>query len=287
MGKWPCAQWGSEKSLWVTVSSRGLLGGHPPSAALLLGCLSCVSLPGLQSCPLTSLSLPPCSTPSTKNKGINKWVITNLSSCKLFQYTVFLIRILPIWYLSFFFDMSENVFVKIFKLLKVPLNCSRSNIHSLHWTCPTDCSSSLAPPTPLSHPPGYVFCMLHRLPEQHDCLFDHLGRGRQEAVLKMVKLDRKVGRSCQRIGEECSWRISAIRQYLGTNRDLIFSFFWVSYFSRFLQVFWIQTSTCFFKLCSFLFTSHCSPLSGSFPASVCLIVSLLLRCLLEKNHTQE
>lgn len=52
---------------------------------------------------------------------------------------------------------------------------------------------------------GYVFCMLHRLPEQHECMFDHLGRGRQEAVLKMVKLDRKVGRSCQRIGEECSW----------------------------------------------------------------------------------
>ncbi|XP_041952556.1 AN1-type zinc finger protein 3 homolog [Alosa pseudoharengus] len=51
---------------------------------------------------------------------------------------------------------------------------------------------------------GYVFCMLHRLPEQHDCMFDHLGRGREEAVLKMVKLDRKVGRSCQRIGEECS-----------------------------------------------------------------------------------
>lgn len=51
---------------------------------------------------------------------------------------------------------------------------------------------------------GYVFCMLHRLPEQHECLFDHLGRGRQEAVMKMVKLDRKVGRSCQRIGEECS-----------------------------------------------------------------------------------
>ncbi|XP_056463922.1 AN1-type zinc finger protein 3-like isoform X1 [Gadus chalcogrammus] len=51
---------------------------------------------------------------------------------------------------------------------------------------------------------GHVFCMLHRLPEQHHCLFDHLGRGRQDAVLKMVKLDRKVGRSCQRIGEECS-----------------------------------------------------------------------------------
>ncbi|CAN9507542.1 unnamed protein product [Ophioblennius macclurei] len=51
---------------------------------------------------------------------------------------------------------------------------------------------------------GFVFCMQHRLPEQHDCLFDHLGRGRQDAILKMVKLERKVGRSCQRIGEECS-----------------------------------------------------------------------------------
>uniref|UniRef100_A0A3B1ISL2 AN1-type domain-containing protein n=1 Tax=Astyanax mexicanus TaxID=7994 RepID=A0A3B1ISL2_ASTMX len=51
---------------------------------------------------------------------------------------------------------------------------------------------------------GFVFCMRHRLPEQHDCVFDHQGRGRQEAVRKMVKLERKVGRSCQRIGEECS-----------------------------------------------------------------------------------
>ena len=55
-----------------------------------------------------------------------------------------------------------------------------------------------------SAPAGYVFCMLHRLPEQHDCTFDHMGRGREEAIMKMVKLDRKVGRSCQRIGEGCS-----------------------------------------------------------------------------------
>uniref|UniRef100_A0ABI7ZS39 Zinc finger AN1-type containing 3 n=1 Tax=Felis catus TaxID=9685 RepID=A0ABI7ZS39_FELCA len=32
---------------------------------------------------------------------------------------------------------------------------------------------------------GYVFCMLHRLPEQHDCTFDHMGRGREEAIMKM------------------------------------------------------------------------------------------------------
>ncbi|XP_029702315.1 AN1-type zinc finger protein 3-like isoform X2 [Takifugu rubripes] len=38
---------------------------------------------------------------------------------------------------------------------------------------------------------GFVFCSLHRLPEQHGCLFDHLGHGRQEAVQKVVKLRRK------------------------------------------------------------------------------------------------
>lgn len=68
--------------------------------------------------------------------------------------------------------------------------------------------------------PGYVFCMLHRLPEQHDCVFDHLGRGREEAVLKMVKLDRKVGRSCQRIGEECSWLVDPpTRERWGTYKE--------------------------------------------------------------------
>ncbi|EHB05921.1 AN1-type zinc finger protein 3 [Heterocephalus glaber] len=64
---------------------------------------------------------------------------------------------------------------------------------------PEGISESLTLPVP-----GYVFCMLHRLPEQHDCTFDHMGRGREEAIMKMVKLDRKVGRSCQRIGEGCS-----------------------------------------------------------------------------------
>ncbi|XP_035312877.1 AN1-type zinc finger protein 3 isoform X4 [Cricetulus griseus] len=63
---------------------------------------------------------------------------------------------------------------------------------------------SLITPTKRPCGAGYVFCMLHRLPEQHDCTFDHMGRGREEAIMKMVKLDRKVGRSCQRIGEGCS-----------------------------------------------------------------------------------
>uniref|UniRef100_A0A803K0E2 Zinc finger AN1-type containing 3 n=1 Tax=Xenopus tropicalis TaxID=8364 RepID=A0A803K0E2_XENTR len=35
---------------------------------------------------------------------------------------------------------------------------------------------------------GYVFCMLHRLPEQHDCTFDHMGRGREEAIMKMESI---------------------------------------------------------------------------------------------------
>lgn len=78
---------------------------------------------------------------------------------------------------------------------------------------------------------GYVFCMLHRLPEQHECMFDHLGRGRQEAVLKMVKLDRKVGRSCQRIGEECSWAASFFWCSDGILAPLkILCVFWIHFF---------------------------------------------------------
>ncbi len=97
--------------------------------------------------------------------------------------------------------------------------------------------------------------MLHRLPEQHECLFDHLGRGRQEAVLKMVKLDRKVGRSCQRIGEECSWaagRISVFRRCLSTNRDLIFFFFSSSHFvfQDLCRFFGYKPPPFSFKLCS-------------------------------------
>ena len=140
--------------------------------------------------------------------------------------------------------------------------------------------------------------MLHRLPEQHECLFDHLGRGRQEAVLKMVKLDRKVGRSCQRIGEECSWatfppfpRISVFRQCLSTNRDYIIFFFLLSFlfFQDFSRIFWIQTSASFlFKLCSLLFWGGGIPLLlPLYSASVGLIISLLLRCLLGKKGNTE
>ncbi|XP_055754844.1 uncharacterized protein LOC129834119 [Salvelinus fontinalis] len=70
----------------------------------------------------------------------------------------------------------------------------------------TDTAQGILVSTPTKRPcnSGYVSRMLHRLPEQHNCLFDHLGRGREEAALKMVKLYCKMGRSCQRIGEECS-----------------------------------------------------------------------------------
>uniref|UniRef100_A0A8C4N8W4 Zinc finger, AN1-type domain 3 n=1 Tax=Eptatretus burgeri TaxID=7764 RepID=A0A8C4N8W4_EPTBU len=45
-----------------------------------------------------------------------------------------------------------------------------------------------------------VFCGLHRLPEQHGCTFDHQGEGRQEALRRMVKPEKRVGRSFQRLG---------------------------------------------------------------------------------------
>lgn len=131
--------------------------------------------------------------------------------------------------------------------------------------------------------------MLHRLPEQHECLFDHLGHGRQEAVLKMVKLDRKVGRSCQRIGEECSWatvfhsqRTICVRWCLSVNRDMIFVFF-----NFILQgLYWFSLQECkpaFFHLkiqLILLISEHC-PLFVYFPLPIGFIVSCLLRCLLE------
>lgn len=47
---------------------------------------------------------------------------------------------------------------------------------------------------------GYVFCLLHRLPEQHDCIFDHKDSGRQEAMKNMVATGRKkIGRSFHRM----------------------------------------------------------------------------------------
>ena len=51
-------------------------------------------------------------------------------------------------------------------------------------------------------PSGYTFCQLHRLPEQHNCAFDHKESGRQEARKKMISPGpKKVGRSFQRIDE--------------------------------------------------------------------------------------
>jgi hypothetical protein len=47
---------------------------------------------------------------------------------------------------------------------------------------------------------GYVFCLLHRLPEQHNCTYDHKDSGRQEAMQKMVDTGRKkIGRSFHRM----------------------------------------------------------------------------------------
>ncbi|XP_014665069.1 PREDICTED: AN1-type zinc finger protein 3-like [Priapulus caudatus] len=43
----------------------------------------------------------------------------------------------------------------------------------------------------------YVYCPLHRLPEQHDCIYDHKEDGRREARDKMVLPTRYLGRSVQ------------------------------------------------------------------------------------------
>lgn len=45
----------------------------------------------------------------------------------------------------------------------------------------------------------FVFCSLHRLPELHNCDFDHKEDGRREAREKMVKPTRHLGTSFQRL----------------------------------------------------------------------------------------
>lgn len=119
--------------------------------------------------------------------------------------------------------------------------------------------------------------MLHRLPEQHECLFDHMGRGRQDAVLKMVKLDRKVGRSCQRIGEECSWIVVPSEESLtGILFSCFFFFFFLEIFAFFFFCESGDTNLHLFSLKTMLalFEFHYR-LSWLFSAFVGLIISLL------------
>lgn len=118
--------------------------------------------------------------------------------------------------------------------------------------------------------------MLHRLPEQHECLFDHMGRGRQDAVLKMVKLDRKVGRSCQRIGEECSWIVVPSEESL---TGILFSCFCFFFFPLRFLLFFCESGDTNLHLFSLktmlaLFEFHYR-LSWLFSAFVGLIISLL------------
>ena len=48
----------------------------------------------------------------------------------------------------------------------------------------------------------YVFCQLHRLPEQHNCIYDHKEKGRQEAREKMVSPKKHMGTSLKRIDSD-------------------------------------------------------------------------------------
>lgn len=50
----------------------------------------------------------------------------------------------------------------------------------------------------------YVFCSLHRLPEQHGCTFDHKEHSRQEARAKMVVLRKHVGTALRRLDQDSS-----------------------------------------------------------------------------------
>lgn len=82
------------------------------------------------------------------------------------------------------------------KAIDVPLQKKRKRC----WTC--NAKLELAQRELGNCRCSYTFCQLHRLPEQHNCAFDHKESGRQEARKKMISPGpKKVGRSFQRIDE--------------------------------------------------------------------------------------
>ena len=48
----------------------------------------------------------------------------------------------------------------------------------------------------------YVFCETHRLPEQHECTFDHKEQGRKEAREKMISPKKHVGTMLKRLDSD-------------------------------------------------------------------------------------
>jgi len=48
----------------------------------------------------------------------------------------------------------------------------------------------------------YIFCQLHRLPEQHNCIYDHKEKGREAAREKMISPKKHVGNSLKRIDSD-------------------------------------------------------------------------------------
>jgi len=49
---------------------------------------------------------------------------------------------------------------------------------------------------------GYVFCELHRLPEQHDCQYKHKEIGRQQALDKMISPKKHLGTTLRRLDSD-------------------------------------------------------------------------------------
>lgn len=60
----------------------------------------------------------------------------------------------------------------------------------------------------------YVFCFLHRLPEQHDCIYDHKERGRQKALKEMTPVGKKkIGRSFHRMDSRPEWTLYLLSSF--------------------------------------------------------------------------
>lgn len=83
---------------------------------------------------------------------------------------------------------------------------------------------------------GYTFCFLHRLPEQHSCIYDHKEGGRQQDLKSMVPANKKkIGRSFHRMDSRPEWKGETDVSSLSIIFFFFFFLFWATMYVRTLQ----------------------------------------------------
>jgi hypothetical protein len=97
--------------------------------------------------------------------------------------------------------------------------------------CTCVCRSNVSM-SPYLFSTGYTFCFLHRLPEQHSCIYDHKEGGRQLDLKSMIPANKKkIGRSFHRMDSRPEWKGETMSLL-----SIIFSLFFFFVLSYYLYV---------------------------------------------------